>query len=477
MSEFHQATAYHRDDLGGHLLDWAHQPHPFKRYRHRESLALTPPAWPSAALFDLERAGQEQAPAGRAEAAALTSILLLSAGITAQAGSGGEGQALRAPASAGALYPAELYFAACGVEGLGDGLYHFAPAGPGLHLLWPGPLAARAGALLGRPPRALTFFISAIFWRSLWKYRTRAWRYCLLDAGHMLANLELAAAAWSLAPVVGLDFPDASLGVFLGLPDQEEAPLIGVQAGCEPAQPGPAEPELPPLDLETLPLSARVGRDQVLLAARDLGRLDEPRRAPRWQAPEAPPEALVLERPPGGGPALAEAVWSRRSRRNFLGRGLSRQQATRLLSFALPADGPCLATALIAPGGEMEPGAWLYLPSARALARQEAGGRAEVARACLNQLWVGQAALALVLWADLARLEQAQGPRAYRHAMIAAGRAGQRLYLAATALGLGCCGVGAFYDRELAEAAGLPPRAQPLYLLACGPVKGGPQPG
>jgi SagB-type dehydrogenase family enzyme len=447
---------------------------------------VAPSVWPEAAFFDLALAGavdSQSAAAGSAslEEETLTSILLLAAGVTAYSGPGEAGLALRAPASAGALYPAELYFCACGVESLDDGLYHFAPGGPGLHPLWPGPLAAAAGRLLGRPPAALTFFVSALYWRSLWKYRSRAWRYCLLDAGHLLANLELAAAAWGLAPAPGqttcLDFPDDALGVFLGLPSLEEAPLAALQAGPRPHHPGPERPELPPLDLETVALSARVGRDQAVLAAREAGRLDEPRPAPRWQSPSPPAGALVLETPAGGGPALAEVVWSRRSRRNFVGRGLGRAELGRLLVAALPADAPCLASLLVAPGGDLEAGAYLYLPSARALAPAGQGDpRSEVARACLDQMWVGQAALVMVLWADLDLLEQAQGPRVYRHALLAAGRAGQRLYLAATALGLGCCGVGAFYDRELAEAAGLPPRAQPLYVLACGPVKGGVKP-
>jgi SagB-type dehydrogenase family enzyme len=442
-------------------------------------LDLAPPAWPEAAFFDLALAGGQTSGQGQAagpglEAAAISSILLLAAGVTAHSGPGDAGQALRAPASAGALYPAELYCAACGVEGLADGLYHFAPGGPGLSLLWPGPLAAAAGALLGRPPAALTFFVSAIYWRSLWKYRTRAWRYCLLDAGHLLANLELAVRAWGLAPTTCLDFPDDALGVFLGLASLEEAPLAALQAGPPPVEPGPARPELPPLDLEALPLSARVGRDQAVLAAREIGHLDQPRPAPKWQAPPPPAGALVLDPPKGGGPALAEVVWSRRSRRNFIAKGLGRAQLARLLAAALPADGPCLASLLLAPGGELEPGAYLYLPSARALAQTGQGDpRQEAAQACLDQMWVGQAALVLVLWADLTLLEQAQGPRAYRHAMLAAGRAGQRLYLAAAALGLGCCGVGAFYDQEVASIAGIPPQAQPLYVLACGPVKGG----
>ena len=45
------------------------------------------------------------------------------------------------------------------------------------------------------------------------------------------------------------------------------------------------------------------------------------------------------------------------------------------------------------------------------------------------------------------------------------------VYLAATAMDLGCCGIGAFYDREAREALGLNRGSRLLYLVAVGPVK------
>jgi SagB-type dehydrogenase family enzyme len=130
----------------------------------------------------------------------------------------------------------------------------------------------------------------------------------------------------------------------------------------------------------------------------------------------------------------------------------------------------------LGPGGDTPAGVYSYHPAQKALApREPQDRRLRAARACLDQAWVGRAALNLVLWADPKRLRQTAGERGYAQAMLAAGRAGQRLYLAATALGLGCCGVGAFYDDELALAAGLPQGVWPLYLIAAGPVKGGPQ--
>ena len=48
---------------------------------------------------------------------------------------------------------------------------------------------------------------------------------------------------------------------------------------------------------------------------------------------------------------------------------------------------------------------------------------------------------------------------------------GERLYIAATAMGLGCCGIGALYDEEAAEQTGLNKDSRLLYLVGVGPVK------
>jgi nitroreductase len=48
---------------------------------------------------------------------------------------------------------------------------------------------------------------------------------------------------------------------------------------------------------------------------------------------------------------------------------------------------------------------------------------------------------------------------------------GQAFYLSTTALGIGCCGIGAFYDDEAARRFCLRANASLLYLLAAGPVR------
>jgi len=55
--------------------------------------------------------------------------------------------------------------------------------------------------------------------------------------------------------------------------------------------------------------------------------------------------------------------------------------------------------------------------------------------------------------------------------MITAGRIGQMIYLGATALGMGACGIGAFYDDEAEAILDLNADSSLLYLVAAGPVK------
>ncbi|MCB2226918.1 MAG: SagB family peptide dehydrogenase [Desulfarculaceae bacterium] len=469
--EYHQHTAYSRESMSGGYMDWANQPWPFKRYPGTPPRELPQPElpkaafWPLALQWPLPQRGE-----AKLNPARVSGLLALAAGLTAQSQGG---VYLRAPASAGALYPAELYFCAQGLEGLPDGLWHYAPDQGGPRLLRAGDLSAGAAAALGGPARELSFLISGVFWKSAWKYKTRAWRYCLLDGGHLLANLELVLAAYGLGQRLCLDFAEAPAQTLLGLDPQREALVAGVAAGGEVAAGPPLEGGWvhPPEE----PHSPREGRDAVIAEAATLGGLAEAREAPNWPEDEAPEEAPRLKpAPPEPGPELARTIISRRSRRNFLAEPLGPGQLTLLLNAALPAESPLGATVLLGPGGEHPVGAYVWHAGAKALERLgRVDQRRAAAAASLGQMWVGQAALNLVLWADPARLQKTAGERGYRHAMLAAGRAGQRLYLAAQALGLGCCGVGAFYDAEMAGAALLPPGAEPLYLLAAGPVKGG----
>ena len=71
--------------------------------------------------------------------------------------------------------------------------------------------------------------------------------------------------------------------------------------------------------------------------------------------------------------------------------------------------------------------------------------------------------------ADLDRAARSYGDRGYRYAHFEAGALGQRLYLAAEALGLGATGIGAFFDDEVNRYLDLAPeQGQVIYHFAIG---------
>jgi SagB-type dehydrogenase family enzyme len=369
-----------------------------------------------------------------------------------------------------------LYVAASQVEGVEDGLYHFTPLGPAWHQLWPQELSPNISAALGGARARLTFFITSILWRSLWKYNARGYRYCLLDAGHLLANVELLLSALALTPRTCLNFADNTVSMLLSLADQEEIPLAAVQAGGELAPTGNQAPDndpefiLPPLDLQPNPMARRTGRDYHVLAVHQASKLDLPQKEFVWQGARLDGKPLALPPPGADGMSLEQALQKRRSRRTFRGKPLTAMELSRLLAATLPHDNPCLAAVILGAGGELKAGSYIYAPHRHQLLPRSLGQdwRRIVADACLGQAFLAKASLQIIFFADFDMLEKRARQRTYRHAMLAAGRAGQRCYLAATALGLNCCGVGAFYDNDLAAVNGIPPRAQPLYVVACG---------
>ena len=80
------------------------------------------------------------------------------------------------------------------------------------------------------------------------------------------------------------------------------------------------------------------------------------------------------------------------------------------------------------------------------------------------------AAVQFLFMANLREIDEKTGPRGYRYALMNAGRLGQRLYLGAAALNIGCCGIGALYDAEARDLLFLSSGSALLYLVAVGPL-------
>jgi SagB-type dehydrogenase family enzyme len=141
----------------------------------------------------------------------------------------------RAAPSAGALYPIEAYLVVNDVSGVAPGLYHYNVPEHALEQLKPGDLRSEivtAGVgqeMLGQA--AVCVVLSAVFQRTRWKYRERAYRYILLEAGHIGQNLYLSATSLGLGACAVGAFHDDKLNDLLGVDGEEEAALYILAVG------------------------------------------------------------------------------------------------------------------------------------------------------------------------------------------------------------------------------------------------------
>jgi SagB-type dehydrogenase family enzyme len=240
---FHEASRFYPDVVDTRAVGGALLPHTpelqasvSRAVRRRTGLPSVPlpEAEPASRSLDALVAARRSA-RGFADAplplAQLSTLLRTSYGVTGALGP----QPFRAVPSGGALYPLELYVAAQRVEALEPALYHFDPLRAALERIRPLASDELAGLtpydeLL--VPSAAVAVISAVFWRSRFKYGPRAYRFALLEAGHVAQNFVLAATALGLAacPVGG--FYDRRVDAFLAIDGLYEASVYLLPVGA-----------------------------------------------------------------------------------------------------------------------------------------------------------------------------------------------------------------------------------------------------
>lgn len=490
---YHAATKHSYTNVrsGAHYLDWDNRPLPYKLYPEISGLALPRdlrlariPALKAIAADPARPAG---APDGEAELTleSLTRILFCADGLTRRRRVGGEDYHFRAAPSAGALYPVEIYVATAEVGELEQGLYHFSPADLKLRGLrrddWRG-MIARAAA--GRPSllaaRAI-IVLSAIFWRSAWKYRARAYRYCFWDAGTMLANLLAAASAEGLASELVTAFADPEIEALLEIDGEREGAVCLVALGTGAAASGDA-PEARPLGLETIPLSNEEVSYPELVGMHQASRLTSPAEAgevagarlepatPATVGKIVKPALLAAE----DGLGLGETILRRGSARVFAQAPIAAEELATIMAASSRhprADFPPLSETYLIVNAVtgMEPGAYYYRRQSGEFELLKAGNfRGEAGYLCLEQPLGADCSALSCYMADLERGLGAIGNRAYRDAHLEAGLHGGRAYLAAYALGRGATGL-TFYDDDTRDFFG--PHAakrSPLLMVALG---------
>ncbi|BAK73913.1 SagB family peptide dehydrogenase [Arcobacter sp. L] len=150
-------------------------------------------------------------------------FLYLISGITAKKTYPGIEYYLRVNPSAGALYPNEVYFQVRNIEGFEDGIYHLEVSSSSVVLLQTIKTNEGIENLLGLDFSidGFVFFISSLYFRSSWKYKNRAFRYCLLDAGHLIGSIEASSYLFDKEFEILYDFPKQKLNEFFSFDEKE----------------------------------------------------------------------------------------------------------------------------------------------------------------------------------------------------------------------------------------------------------------
>ena len=459
MLAYHEVSKHTVEKLRrtNHVLDWANMPEPFRHYEGVPLIDLPADIEPpDVTAVDALRDN----PGPRTPAHWITEVsrlLFYSASISAsKRAPSGYRYALRVNPSSGNLHPTEFHLATRG------GLYHYRVSSHMLEQRGTGDSVQRLGF-----DAPLAVVLTSIVWREAWKYRERAYRYCLHDIGHAVEALRLSALALGYSAEVQLAFNDDRLTQSLGLGD--EWPMAVVFIDGFPEDPTPSEPAQF-LGGEPNSLSDSVIRYPAIEEIHEATRITDVNPVAVPALATSVVGSLRLRPASCSEDRFGYVARRRRSALDFMGgnRAIAFEQLSTLLDIIEPVQQFVHLYAYVHRVKDLEPG--LYRHCAGTLQPIRGGDQRVIAAGLsLSQDLAGNSCVTFSMVADLQRAGALHGDRGYRMALIESGRIGHRLYLAAEALGFQSTGIGAFYDDEVHSYIGITPEeGQVVYHFACG---------
>lgn len=495
---YHERTKYSPETIAakGRTLDWSQQPVPYKTYQigtHYDLKSYLTPTPPDDADATWQRWRR------------LSLLLMHTYGVTAKLETmTGTPLRLRAAPSAGGLYPAEVYVLVRGLSFMPEGLYNYQCQSHSLVRFWDtSPWPQLQAACFWHPTlenTRLALVVTAVFYRSAWRYEDRAYRRICLDTGHLLGNLELAGNLCDWRPHFIGGFNDAAMDELLYLDRTSEgtiaiaslADLLEIEQNLPrswTALPSPQTTDFPKLPdgkllaylHERSHIEAEPSGEVLENAAKEKVREDKYNFPFCLKVPTATDPIDWGERLHG----LQRTILRRRSTRAYSGDGLTLDELKALLDFTYQPQSYFyqsldtapdyfdlnLISTFVAVSGvqHLEEGCYFYATSAQELRQiRFKNFREELHFLALNQDLARDAAAVVFHTADLPTAIARYGDRAYRYLHLDAGHLGQRLNLAAIQLNLGASGIAGFFDDYVNEVLGIPEGEAVLYITTLG---------
>ena len=226
--DFQKETKYSRDKRLGGSLDWDNKPETYKSYPPGKTIQL-PRVLQEATMGFAEVLRRRKS----IRAFSNQPLSLDDLGFLLWASTGiqrvEQGYEFRTAPSAGALYPVETYIIANNVQNVESGIYHYNIINHSLDEIKTGDFGdSIAHAALDQQicaTASVVFIWTAIFERSKWKYKQRAYRYIYLDAGHIAENLALAAVSINCGSCQVGAFFDDEINSIVGVDGEEESTI------------------------------------------------------------------------------------------------------------------------------------------------------------------------------------------------------------------------------------------------------------
>jgi SagB-type dehydrogenase family enzyme len=494
---YHERTKYDPKTIHtkGQALDWEDQPIPFKNYKLGTEFDLKP--YLAEDLDTLDEAGLWWR--------RLSQMLYCTYGLTGMIPTMGEPHYLRSSPSAGGLYPAEIYIISRGTPYLPAGLYNYQVKTHSLLHFWESEVWTTLQAACFWNPvlesTQIALVVSAVFFRSAWRYQDRAYRRIFLDTGHLLGNLELACGINDYRPHLIGGFADEAVNQLLYLDVEQEGAIAVIPLAdrlqiqenlsrTRTALPSPTQPNYPDLAdgqlLEyfhratQIPFDAKAKVDWTLQD-------EEIEQSDKYNFPfclkvSTVSPSIDWEASLKG---LERTIVNRRSTRFYDGEFLTFKELKAVLDFTYQPQNYVdqnlegspdyfdlnLVETFVAVSGVtgLEEGCYYYAPKSQELRQiRFKNFRRELHFLCLGQDLGRDAGAVIFHTADLKEAVKRYGDRAYRYLHMDAGHLGQRLNLAAIYLGLGVSGIGGFFDDQVNEVLGIPQDEAVLYITTLG---------
>ncbi|GBC74929.1 hypothetical protein HRbin06_00237 [archaeon HR06] len=190
-----------------------------------------------------------------------------------------------------------------------------------------------------------------------------------------------------------------------------------------------------------------------------------------------------------GDVSLEEAIFLRRSKREYLNKPIKLEDLSQLLWAAQGITEPALWVGLrsspsagglypleiyvaVREGGVigLKAGVYHYDPYTHTIIKRVEGDVSKDLRiACVDQEWVEKANVNIIFTAVIERSSKKYGSRAWQYIFQESGHSAQNVYLQATVLGLGGTVIGAFIEEEIQRI--LSTNELPVYVMPIGPIK------